>query len=110
MWLRAHRSLGEVTLIAILHRVRASSRAKHPLLERVHTRPGGLEVPTVDDAGNPVDPGELSQALEVLLGDLLVLIDTLTAGILTLGLRGDIEKSLGGEVPPASGRKDDPAS
>lgn len=82
LWQRAHRTLGEVTLSAIVDRVLHDVSAEFPLIAGLEVGPSGFRVDKLQNR----DLDVLDGAMRRTLVELLTVIGNLTADILTPGL------------------------
>lgn len=82
LWQRAYRTLGEVTLGAIVSRVLHDVAQDFPLVSALQVGPGGFRVHERTSG----DLDHLDDAIERTLIELLTVIGNLTADILTPGL------------------------
>ena len=83
IWQRAHRTLGEVTLGAIVDRVLHDVREEFPLMSAVEVDAAGVRL---GDLQQHEQLERLDDAMDRTLVGLLTLIGNLTADILTPGL------------------------
>lgn len=86
LWGRTYRTLGEVTLSAIVDRVLHDVAEDHPLVSALEMVPGGFRVGELASG----DLDNLDEAIEVTLTELLTVIGNLTADILTPGLHATL--------------------
>jgi hypothetical protein len=99
LWHRSHVVLGEVTLTAIVERVLYTAIEQHPLLASIGLDPPDLRCHVLAaDAG--ADREQVAAALELVLVELLTVLGTLTAEILTPALHEALADA-------AAGRADD---
>ncbi len=82
LWGRAYRTLGEVTLRAIVDRVLHDVAEDYPLVSALDVGPSGFRIDELASG----EPDELDGAIERTLTELLTVIGNLTADILTPGL------------------------
>jgi hypothetical protein len=84
LWQRAHGTLGDVTLAAIVDRVLHTTIDRSPLLAALKVDPSGFHF---DELGeNARDPVAVAQAIELFLVEFLTVVGSLTAEILTPAL------------------------
>jgi hypothetical protein len=113
VWSRAQRTLGDVTLAAILDRVVATETERHPFLVHVRVEYAGLFCDGLYDVRSSVTGAELGEGLQALLVTFLSILGELTAEILSAALHGeldslDIERialasaRAGGDIPRVS--------
>ncbi len=102
LWQRAHRTLGEVTLAAIVDRVLHVSAQRHPSLGVPSVDSRGVRLDDLRARAGELDPGWLAQAIRFVLVELLTVLDNLTAGILTGPLHAELARA-----GPARDARDD---
>src|SRR5581483_10477816 len=86
LWKRAHLTLGEVTLGAIVGRVLYTATEKSPFLAHVRIEEDGIGVGELRTQCAGLDPTLVREAMRFVLLELLVVIGNLTAEILTPAL------------------------
>ncbi len=100
--LRTERTLGELTVRALLRRLLVVGRSENPLLAALHLEGSTLRFDFEAVAGPPPAAAGLDRAFLSLLSGLLTLIDNLTGGILTPALQTELRKvRRTKEEPPA---------
>lgn len=99
---RAHQTLGEVTLGAIAERVLARGVAEHPCLKPLRLGGAGLDVRSLEANAAALDPKQLSDGLRFVLIELLTVLGTLTAEILTPSLHQELQRLLPSDEKPRS--------
>jgi len=97
VWLRAHRTLGDVTLRAIMERVLHTVTVGHPALSALTLDTGGLRFGGI--APGATGREELLAGIRCLLVEFLTVLGNLTADILTPVLHQDLKAV----VAPAEG-------
>jgi hypothetical protein len=103
IWDRAHVTLGEVSLRAITHRVLHRACARFPVLRSLALEPPPESFRALVDRGSDgADRAELLAAIQFVLTELLSLLGTLTAEILSAGLH---EALLATPLPAAAASK-----
>lgn len=117
VWQRSVVILSDVTLAAICERVLHNSQRQFPLLASVTLGPEGIQLNGIADRIGTLKTGELKEAVQFLLVELIALIDRITAEILTPTLyaelatvererRGENEKApVGRSLPPQAGKR-----
>lgn len=100
LWRRAQRTLGDVTLAAILDRVLATKCESYPLLSDVRVELSGLVCDRLYERREALPADELSEAMQALLVEFLAILGELTAEILTPALHAE----LGNVAPEPSTR------
>jgi hypothetical protein len=86
LWGRAVRTLGEVTLGAIVDRVLYSACEKYPLLSAVKVDGAGIQLAASQEERAALPSTELVEAARFVLVEFLTVLGNLTAEILTPGL------------------------
>jgi hypothetical protein len=86
VWARAHITLGEVTLIAIVDRVLFDAAQHHPMMAAIELQPTGFTFDRLLVPSQEPSTADIAAALEAVLVDLLTVIGRLTAEILTPAL------------------------
>src|SRR5579859_4953152 len=99
LWRRARRTLGEVTLGAIVERVLATSSELHPLLAGVRYDHGRISSEELRRHATELSEEALRTAFSAVLADWLTVIGNLTAEILTPALRATLSEIPRGEKP-----------
>ena len=99
LWRRAHMSLGEITLMAIVDRVLHTGTEKFPHLAALKVETSGVQFVGLRLAAAGVDPVLLDESLAFLVVELLRVFGTLTGEILTPGLHAELSKV---RVPPTA--------
>lgn len=92
VWGRAARTLGSVTLMAIGDRVLHTAAEASPLLVSLRLEPTGLELAEFRALARGRDPAEVGEAICLVLVELLTVLGSLTAEILTPGLHVELSK------------------
>jgi hypothetical protein len=92
LWHRAHMSLGEITLMAIVDRVLHDGTGKFPHLAALKVETSGVQFGAFRLAAQGVDPALLDESLAFLVVELLRVFGTLTGEILTPGLHAELNK------------------
>ena len=92
LWRRAHLTLGEVTLAAIVDRVLHNAAEKYPLLESLEVEAGGVNFRLLSEAANNDSKGELTKGIRFVLVEFFVVIGNLTAEVLTPALHSELSK------------------
>ncbi len=93
LWRRPYTMLGEVTLGAIANRVLYNAAEKYPVFSSLSVAPTG-EVQCADlrERISAVDPSQLLAAVRFVLVEFMSVLGSLTAEILTQGLRAELSK------------------
>ena len=92
LWRRAHLTLGEVTLAAIVDRVLHNAAEQFPLLESLEVEASGVNCRSLRAAANSDTKGELTEGIRFVLVEFFVVIGNLTAGVLTPALHSELSK------------------
>lgn len=106
LWTRAHRTLGGVTLTAIVDRVLYNATEQYPLLASVTVGATGLRGEALRESAGQLDPGPLADALRFVLTEFLRVIGALTSDILTPPLHAalcQVPGERGADGPAAPG-------
>jgi len=88
VWERAHRTLGEVTLTAIMDRVLHTAVERHSVLSALKLESAGIR--SADLAAHVRSGEELTEAMRFLLVEFLTVLGNLTADILTPALHSEL--------------------
>lgn len=91
LWDRAHQTLGDITLAAIVDRILYTAAERYPVLAALHQDAKGVRW------GDPVaafaiGPEQLAQAIQFVLVEFLTVLGNLTADILTPPLHAELAK------------------
>jgi hypothetical protein len=92
LWRRAHLSLGEVTLMAIVDRVLHEGSEKFPHLAALKVETSGVQFVGLRLVAAGIEPVLLDESLAFLVAELLRVFGTLTGEILTPGLHAELSK------------------
>jgi hypothetical protein len=92
LWQRAHRTLGDVTLSAIVDRVLFSATEQYPFLAAVRVDAKGTHSDELVESSRSVDPHTLAAGLRLVLVDFLTVLGNLTAEILSAALHAELSK------------------
>mgnify|MGYP000953545481 CR=1 FL=1 len=98
LWRRAHVTLGEVTLAAIVDRVVVDAGERHPIVTRVTIGATGPRLDDVLEEARGLAPDELTAAFGQLISEFLTVLGNLTAEILTPALHDTLSR-----IRPAAG-------
>lgn len=92
LWLRAHRTLGEVTLTAIVDRVLYTAAGSFPFLAGFQVGANGLCA--ADDLGfvHGLQEKQVTSAIRFVLVEFLTVLGSLTAEILSPALHAELSK------------------
>jgi hypothetical protein len=86
VWARAHVTLGEVTLIAIVDRVLIDAAERAPMSAGLDLLPTGFQFERLLERSQGLPPAQVATTLEAVLVDLLTVIGRLTSEIMTPAL------------------------
>jgi hypothetical protein len=86
LWRRAHQTLGDVTLTAILDRVLHYSVEKYPMMAVLKAEPHGLRCQNLLEKIEGVPVEQLKAAIRFVMVEFLTVLGNLTADILTPSL------------------------
>jgi hypothetical protein len=90
LWLRAHQTLGDVTLTAIVDRVLSNGADRFPVLSELKTDANGLILKELRKNAERAAPNELADAIRFVLVEFLTVLGNLTAEILTTPLHAEL--------------------
>jgi hypothetical protein len=93
LWRRAHRTLGGVTLGAIVERVLHNASERFPVLQSLELGDNGLECRRLLESVGDVSQAELEQGIRFVLVEFLTVLGNLTAEILTPALHAELSKT-----------------
>jgi hypothetical protein len=105
LWRRAHITLGDVTLTAIVDRVLYGTAERFPMLAPLRVGPGGLEFHELHQRASGLDGPELAEGLRCALVEFLTVLGNLTAEILTPALHAELRSLISGPRPVRSEEK-----
>lgn len=111
LWWRAHRPLGDVTLVAIVDRVLFTGVERFPFLAALYIATDGIRWDALRKRMDELNPRELAAGLRFVMVELLTVLGNLTAEILTPALHSELS-SLAASEPrsTATGRIGERAS
>ncbi|QRK08952.1 hypothetical protein JQX13_01915 [Archangium violaceum] len=101
LWRRAHMSLGEVSLMAIVDRVLHQGTDQFPHLAALKVETSGVQFGELRQVVSSLDRTLLEDSLSYLVIELLRVFGALTAEILTPGLHAELRKV---QARPADGK------
>lgn len=104
LWSRAQRTLGDVTMTAIVDRVLSVAAEHTPLLAGVHVDLQGVHCDGLLSEAEQLPPEETLQALSAVLTDFLTVLGNLTAEILTPAMHASLASVRLDEVETARDR------
>jgi hypothetical protein len=103
LWARTHRSLGDVTLTAIVDRVLSNASEAFPALGSIHVEPRRLLFRDFRSRAARLSHTELVDAIRFVLVEFLRVIGNLTAEILTPALHAELSNAARSKKPLAQG-------
>jgi hypothetical protein len=92
LWQRAHMSLGEITLMAIVERVLHDGTSRFPHLAALQIETSGVRCGELRQSAQVLNAALLEESLAFLVVELLRVFGTLTGEILTPGLHAELSK------------------
>lgn len=92
LWRRAHMSLGEVSLMAIVDRVLHQGTDRYPHLAVLKVETSGVQFGELRQVAPSLDMAVLDESLTFLVVELLRILGSLTGEILTPGLHAELRK------------------
>lgn len=92
LWNRAHLTLGDVTLSAILDRVLYNAAEKYPPFESLMVGPHGMDFEQLREQATVLDGDELAEGIRFVIVEFLTVIGNLTGEILTPSLHIELSK------------------
>jgi hypothetical protein len=92
LWRRAHQTLGDVTLAAIVDRVLYTGAERFPVLGELKVEGTGLRWAELRQKAHGVPRAELADAIRFVLVEFLTVLGNLTADILTPALHAELRK------------------
>jgi len=103
MWQRAVRTLGEVTLAAIVDRVLYTAAERFPFLEPLNVQARGLGFEALESRIADLDLAHLQAGIRSVMIEFLTVLGNLSAEVLTPALHSELRK-LGPVEETGSGR------
>ncbi|MGD0677131.1 MAG: hypothetical protein ABSC94_17080 [Polyangiaceae bacterium] len=92
LWQRAHRTLGDITLTAIVDRVLYNGAERFPILSTLKVEATGLRCEGLYEHAQGAPTGQLTEAIRFVLLEFLTVLGNLTADILTPALHAELAK------------------
>jgi len=102
MWQRAHATLGDITLIAIVDRVLYDAAERFPALAGITVGSNGLECSELRGRVETLRQEKLASAIQFVLVEFLRVLGNLTAEILTPALHAELSKLVPQDTEAAS--------
>jgi hypothetical protein len=109
-WQRAQRTLGDVTLGAIVDRVLYTATERFSFLAPLQIREGHIDFEGLRKSSETIAPGELASATRFVMLEFLTVLGHLTAEILTPALHAELGKVRATKRRTPSRRKNDVTS
>jgi len=107
LWGRANRTLGDVTLMAIVDRVLYVATEKYPFLAALQVETTGLRCEEIRKHVRSVPHDELEKAVRFVLIEFLTVLGSLTAEILTPALHSELLKMTSEQGRPQESKSQD---
>lgn len=107
LWGRANRTLGDVTLMAIVDRVLYVATEQYPFLASLQVEATGLRCQEIRKHLRSLPHDELEKAVEFVLVEFLTVLGNLTAEILTPALHSELLKMTSGQGRPHESKLQD---
>jgi hypothetical protein len=105
MWRRAHVTLGDVTLMAILDRVLYTALERFPLLSPLEADATGLRSDKFRQRAGSLHPDQLREGIRFILVEFLTVLGNLTAEVLTPALHSELAKVAAEDAVPGKEAK-----
>jgi hypothetical protein len=102
VWRRAHVTLGDVTLSAIVDRVLLAASEQHPVLGKLEVDATGLRCEELHERAGGLAHDQLAAATRFVLVELLTVLGNLTAEILTPALHSALSRVSLSQLVPGS--------
>lgn len=97
LWRRAHRTLGDVTLLAIMARVLYDTAEQHPIFSSLALEAAGLQTGELRARTRDLPRDALALAIRFVLVEFLTVLGNLTGDILTPALHAELRQA---SLPP----------
>jgi len=104
LWRRAHQTLGNVTLTAILHRVLYYATEKYPMMSGLEVEAKGLRCDKLRENLEGVPSAQVREAIEFVMVEFLTILGNLTANILSPSLHVELSKVAREHGGPVEGK------
>jgi hypothetical protein len=92
LWNRAHLTLGDVTLTAVMDRVLYNASERFVPFESLKVEQSGIDCRELRERGEIFNCGDLREAMRFVLVEFLVVIGNLTGELLTPALHSELSK------------------
>jgi hypothetical protein len=93
LWRRAHQTLGDVTLTAIVDRVLFTAAEQYPFVASLKIEATGLRSHELDERAGSLQRDEVVEGVRFVLVEVLTVLGNLTAEILTPALHEELSKA-----------------
>jgi hypothetical protein len=93
IWQRAHRTLGDVTLTAIVGRVLHDAAQRVPLFGALTVEASGFCCEGLRERASTADPHELAEGMRFVLVEYLTVLGSLTADVMTPALHSELSNA-----------------
>lgn len=90
LWHRTYSALGDITVAAIVDRVLYNAAEKHSILSSLRLGAKGVDFTEFREQTGSLPDGELQEAMQFVLVELLTVVGNLTAEILTPALHSEL--------------------
>ena len=104
MWHRAHVTLGDVTLTAIVDRVLRAASERYPVVAAIEVDETGLRCDGLRQRASGAECSELEEAVRFVLTEFLTVLGNLTDEILSPALHEELSRAAPGMGSSASRR------
>src|SRR2546421_9073451 len=106
LWHRTYSALGDITVAAIVDRVLYNATEKYPVLGSLKLDTSGVNFAEFREQAGSLNDGELRQAIQFVLVELLTVVGNLTAEILTPALHSELSNVIRTDsAPKQSGKR-----
>lgn len=92
LWIRAHITLGDVTLSAIMDRVLYNAAERFPPFGSLKVGPHGMDFEELREQATVLDGHDLAEGIHFVIAEFLAVIGNLTGEILTPSLHAELSK------------------
>jgi len=92
LWRRAHQTLGDVTLTAIMDRVLYTAAEQFPLLAPLAIEATGIKCEELVASAGGMDRDQLAEGIRFVMTQFLSILGSLTSEILTPALHSELSK------------------
>jgi hypothetical protein len=99
LWRRAHQTLGDVTLTAIVDRVLYTAAEQFPHLASLKVEATGVRFRELHEHASSLHHDQLAEGIRFVLVEFLTVLGNLTSDILTPALHAELSKVAHGKRP-----------